>query len=327
MAALAALFFAAAARANAAPAPSPTATPAQPPAAAAAPALPANFDPCGGPLELLNKIGNGTACVFVRGEGAIDAQYGSANVPASTAIEVTTPFGSRSIGLSTAAHGFAYPAPSVYVGVLPRAQIVISAPSFAQINSSAAAALTGSNVLAAGTTNMKFEFKDLAYVNPTKFTMLAFAFDYEAPTGSPVFSGSGPSYSIDPIITQPLPHNFGATLAFPVTNAVTGTFANAQRGWNWSPQFVPYWESPGGTLIAVVVEHNFNPSVTPVVFSAAQLFGRHFMLSVAEGGFSYSTSGNGLFLGIVHATVTAYPSLFTIGASYLIGQSNLPAGL
>jgi hypothetical protein len=54
----------------------------------AAPPLPKNFDPCGGPLELLNKIGNASACVFVLGEAALTLQYGSANFPANTQLNV-----------------------------------------------------------------------------------------------------------------------------------------------------------------------------------------------------------------------------------------------
>jgi hypothetical protein len=42
--------------------PSASPTPSAP--AEAAPEIPKDFDPCGGFLELLNKIGNGTACVL-----------------------------------------------------------------------------------------------------------------------------------------------------------------------------------------------------------------------------------------------------------------------
>jgi hypothetical protein len=315
-----------------APAPVPTPTP---------PGIPSDFDPCGGPLELLNKIGNGTACVFVRGEAAITAQYGSANIPVNSQINFNGPSGSRSFGLSSAAHAFGYPASVVYIGVLPRAQIGITPPSFVQINSSAAGALTGNNVLAAGASDMKFDYKQLVYVNPQKFTMFAVDLAYKAPTGSPALRGSGPSYTIDPIFTQPLPHGYGLTLAFPVNNftitnppmcnrTVGGTVCvpgGTQRGWSWSPQLVPYWESPGGTLLAVFIQHNFHPSVTPVVFSAGQLFGRHLSVAVSAGGFNYSASATGPFQGLVNASATAYPSLFTASVNYLFGRSDLPAAL
>ena len=301
------------------PAPSPTTAP--PPAR---PPIPKNFDPCGGFLELPNKIGNGTACVFVSGEAAIAAQYGSVNIPANAQINFDTPLGSRSHGISTAAHGFGYPASVIYVGVGPRAQIVITPPSFVQINSSAAAALTGNQLLVAGATDMEFEYKQLVYVNLQNFTMLALDVAYDAPTGSPALRGAGPSYTFDPIVTLTLPHNYGVTLASPINSHTLVTSSGNQRGWAWTPQLVPYWESPGGTELAVAVQHNFSPNVTPVIFSASQLFGRHLMLSVAEGGFNYSASATGPFQGLVNASATAYPSLFTVSVNYLFGQSNVP---
>jgi hypothetical protein len=320
--------------------PPPSATP--PPAPAqAAPAIPKNFDPCGGFLELLNKIGNGTACVFVRGEAAVTLQYGSANVPANTQINFNTPKGNRGFGLSTAAHAFGYPASVIYVGIGARTQIAISPPSFVQINSSALGALRGNNVLASGSSNMTFQYKQLVYVDPAKFTMLAVDLAYAAPTGSPSLRGAGPSYTLDPILTQPLPHNFGVTLAFPVNDSAatspttcsraSGRFVCTpgaiERGWSFSPQFIPYWESPGGTLLGLFVQHNFHPSATPVVFSAAQLIGRHFDIAISEGGFNYSASATGPLTGVVGASTNAYPSLFTASVNYLFGFSNLPAAL
>ena len=151
---------------------------------------------------------------------------------------------------------------------------------------------------------------------------------YHAPTGSTGLRGEGPSYTIDPIILQPLPHNLGLDLAFQITNsgkAVLG--GGTQRGWSFAPQIIPYWQSQGGTMLAVAVQHSFNPNATPVVFSAAQLFGRHLMLSVSEGGFTYATGFTGPIAGLVQASTTAYPSLFTVGVSYLFGHSDLPAAL
>ena len=64
------------------------------------------------------------------------------------------------------------------------------------------------------------------------------------------------------------------------------TCTTKQRGWSLAPQIVPYWESTGGTLLALFVQHNFNPNTTPLALSAGQLVGRHFELAVAEGGLS-----------------------------------------
>jgi hypothetical protein len=297
-----------------APSPSPSAAP-----AAAAPAIPKDFDPCGGPLELSSKLGNGTACVFVSGEAALTAQYGSANIPVNTQID----FMGHTLNLSGSAHAFGYPAPMIYVGVAPRAQIVITPPSFVQVNAG------NLGTLAAGASDMKFEYKQLVYVNLPKFTMLAIDLAYKAPTGSQALRGPGPEYTIDPILTQPLPHNFGVTLALPVNNFTVScvTCTSTSRGWSISPQIAPYWEARGGTLLAVFVQHNFSPSTTPVGFSVGQQFGRHFMVTVTEGGFTYSSSRAGPFFGLVNSSTTAYPSLFSVNVNYLFGQSNLPAAL
>jgi hypothetical protein len=321
--------------------PAATPNPSPTPQSEAAPSIPADFDPCGGPLELLNKIGNGTACVFVRGEGAVTAQYGSAYIPVNSQVNFQTPIGSRSSGLSTSASAFGYPGSTIYIGVLPRAQVAITLPSFVQVNSSVAQPLTGTNVLAAGASNMTFEYKQLAYVNLQKSTMAAIDLAYNAPTGSPALRGPGPSYTINPILTQPLPHNYGVTIASPIINStinnpplcsrgVSGlvcTSGGTQRGWSWTPQIVPYWGSRGGTLLAIVVQHDFSPNATPFVFSAAQLFGRHLEISAAYGGFTYSAFRTGPFQGLATASTTANPSLFTIGVNYLIGHSDLPAAL
>lgn len=311
--------FLIASRSNAAQAPVPAATPTPSVPAKAAPAIPKDFDPCGGFLELLNKIGNGTACVFVRGEAALTAQYSSATIPFNAQISAM----GRTVGVAGDGHAFGLPAPVVYIGVAPRAQIAITPPSFVQASSPRL------GTLAAGTSNMGFEYKQLLFVNPAKFTMIALDLDYTAPTGSQAFRGPGPTYTIDPIVTQPLPHNFGLTLAFPVNNFTVNCFlcASTQRGWSLAPQVVPYWESQGGTLLALFVQHNFSPNTTPIAFSAGQLVGRHFEIAVAEGGFVRTATATGPFEGAVSATVTAHPSLFNVSANYLIGQSDLPAAL
>lgn len=100
------------------------------PGLAVPPSIPKDFDPCGGPLELINKIGNGIACVFVLGEAALTAQYSSANIPANAQLSGVDHT------LDIRLCSFGCPAPVVYVGVAPRALIVITPPSFVQVNTS-----------------------------------------------------------------------------------------------------------------------------------------------------------------------------------------------
>ncbi|GEM_PF-3120912 len=326
-----------------APTPVPTLPPTPQPAAVTPPKptpppIPAGWDPCGGPLELLNKIGaKVTPCVFVAGEVGLSAGYFTVNIPSNTSLNLTTRFGTFGTSFSTSAHAFGYPASTVYVGVLPRAEIYILPPSFAQVNSRAAATLTGNDVLAAGASDMTFGFKQLLWVNPQKFTMLGLNLAYKAPSGSKAFRGPGPSYTINPILEQPLPHNLGVELAFPVNNFTTVTrtcmFApppctrTSSRGWSFTPILVPYWESQGGTLLAVTVEHSFNPNIWPVGGSLTQLLSRHVAVYVSYGGFDYTAAGAGPFHGLVNATTTTYPTVFSTGVNFLFGRSDLPGAL
>jgi hypothetical protein len=274
-------------------------------------------DPCAGPLELLNKPSNLIPCPFVLGEAAVVASHGSANIPIHA--QITIP-GIGTEGLSASAHGFFYPAATVYIGVSPAANIEITPPSFAQFDSS-----TGS-LLGAGATDMKFGYKQLFYFDPKEGTMFAGALTYKAPTGSAAFRGPGPAYGISAILSQPFTRTLGTSLVFAVNNSTLSTPVNGStRAWSFTPTLSPFWETRGGTLIVLVVQHNFNPNVTPIGMEAEQLFSRHFAISVAYGGFSYSTSDVSALNGIVNASAKSNPSLFSVGASYLIGQSDKPS--
>jgi hypothetical protein len=304
--------------ANSVPSPAASATPAAP-SHAGAPAWLKTFDPCAGSLELLNKIGAATPCVFVLGEAAATAQYVSANLPVNTQIE----FMGHTVNLSNGSHAFGYPASLVYVGVGPRSEIVITPPSFVQVNSG------NHGTLVAGASNMKFEYKQLVYVNLGKFPLVGLDLAYKAPTGSTGLQGAGPEYTVNPILTQALPHHFGLTLAIPVTNFTVPcpTCASTSRGWSITPLLVPFWEPQGGTLLALVFQHSFNPNVTPIALTASQLVGRHFSVTLTVGGLNYTSSTSGPISGLVSVTSTTYPSLFSVGMNYLFGRSDLPPAL
>jgi hypothetical protein len=289
------------------------------------PPIPKNWDPCGGPLELENKTGL-TPCVFVAREAAFTAQYLSMNVPSNTSLNLNTSLGPLGTSFTTSAHIIGYPATTVYVGVEPRGEIYIVPPSFVQVNSSAAAAITGNKVLAAGASDTTFGYKHLFLLNPKKFTMLGLELAYRAPSGSPAFRGPGPSYTIDPILEQPLPHHFGVVLAFPVNNFTIVNTPNT-RGWRFTPILEPFWQSPGGTLLAVDVEHSFNPNLWPVAFSAEQLLGRHISVFASYGGFDYTAAGTGPFHGLVNVTTKTYPRLLSVGVNVLFGRSDLPPAI
>jgi hypothetical protein len=266
---------------------------------------------------LLNKPGNVIPCPFVLGEAAVVTSYGWVNLPVHA--NITIP-GIGTKGISASADGFFYPAATVYIGVSPAANIEITPPSFAQFNSS-----TGS-LLAAGATDMKFGYKQLFYFDPKEGTMFAGALTYKAPTGSAAFRGPGPAYGISAILSQPFTRTLGTSLVFAVNNSTLSTPVNGStRAWSFTPTLAPFWETRGGTLIGVFIEHSFNPNVTPIGVTFEQLFSRHFYISAEYGGFHYSVSDVGALNGVVNASATSNPSLFSIGAAYLIGQSDAPS--
>jgi hypothetical protein len=70
-----------------------------------------------------------------------------------------------------------------------------------------------------------------------------------------------------------------------------------------------------------------NSTPTQRRLRSVQLIGRHFGITLTEGGFIYSALAAGPFRGLVNATATAYPSLFNVSVNYLFGRSDLPAAL
>jgi len=291
------------------------------------PAIPANFDPCGGPLELLNKLGNGTACVFVLGEAAANANYTTINVPANAVI--TGPLG-RSITVSGQANAYSLPGSTIYVGVGPRSQFSYTPPTFTSVGMRRGATQGG--------TDMTFAYKHLFLLNMEKFTMLGIDVGYTAPTAGAPFGAVGPKYTANPILTQPLPKNLGVTLAAPISNfSTSSTVCPAglrschgvigARGWSWTPQFIPYWTSPGGTLVAALVEHGFNPDTWPAAVSIGQLISRHVEVYASYGGASANITTTGPVLGLFTSKINATPTAFTTGIAILAGESNLPEAL
>ena len=308
--------------------PSPSPTPAAP--ASPAPALPFNpatFDPCGGQWELPNKLGNGTACVFVLGEVAADASYTTITAPVSSTI--TGPF-MRSVTASGSISADSYPGSTIYAGVGPRSQISFAPPTYVSVNTRAG--------VTTGGTDMTFAYKHLFLLNLEKFTMLAISAAYTAPTAGAPFGGVGPKYQFDPIFTQPLPQNLGITLAGPINNFSTSSIVCPMgikschnvigaRGWSWTPQFAPYWLSPGGTMVAGFVQHGFNPNTWPAAAFISQSLNRHVEVYVQYGGGSVSVNSTGPVLGLFKTATYVTPTVFAAGIAVLAGESNLPPAL
>lgn len=273
--------------------------------------VPAKIDPCGGPLELENKLAP-TACVFPSGEAMIQGAYQSINVPGSS--QGPGPLG-KSFQVPLYAHVFGYPASVVYVGVTPRIELDITPPSFAQVNSSKF------GTLAAGALDTQFSYKQLFYIDLKTKTLMAIKLTYKPPTGSHALRGAGPAYQINPIIGHRIGSLFGLTLGLPVNNTAAPTpSGGVQRGWSFSPKLIAYWQSSGGTVLMTTVQHSFSPNVTPISYSVQQLLDRHMLLQVQYGGFNFDS----LIAGLTHTTVNAYPQAIFLNVYYLIGRSDRP---
>jgi hypothetical protein len=97
---------------------------------------------------------------------------------------------------------------------------------------------------------------------------------YQAPTGSSGLSEASPSYEINPLLNLALnkARSLGESLAFPVSNvpAQSSQPNTSSRAWSFSPQAVTFWRSPGGTLLALIVQHNFAAGTTYLTLNTAE---------------------------------------------------------
>lgn len=274
---------------------------------------PRRTDPCGGSQELLKKYLAASPCVFVIGQGSVQMTYAGTNTPANGVASS----GGSSIPVSGYRHAFGYPGTLVNLGITRNSQLTFALPSFSQLTSARL------GTLAAGTTDVQLSYKNLSYVDSVNGILAGILLNYEAPTGSPGLAAPGPAYAFNPLLNIALnkAKNIGVSLAFPVTNSVSGT----QRGWSFAPQAVPYWRSPGGTLLALVVRHDFTANQTSLTINSAQLITRQFQVQGTYGGTNPSIDYASPVEGLARVTGTAYPRSFTIGFSFMMGISEIPS--
>jgi hypothetical protein len=290
----------------------PVASPA--PVAATAPKLPANFDPCGGLHELVNKIGL-TPCVFVPHEVLISAGWAIINVNGNAS--ATGPFG-RTFTTGISGKVIAYPISTVIVGVTSNAQLQLTPQSYARVDSGRFGTLFG------GSTDWSFSFKQRVYFNPKIFTQAAIEFTYGAPTGSPALTAPGPSYALNPIVAQPLTRTIAVAVGLSVKNEADAVTVGSRRRTTFTPTLVPFWASPGGTLLGVVGSHSFQPNVTTVAGIVEQQFGHHLLVSAAYGGNGVASEVPGPLLGLIPIQVSGSPRAFAANVYWMIGNSVSP---
>ena len=186
--------------------------------------------------------------------------------------------------VSEYSHTFGYPNIWLNIGLTQNSQITFVLPSFAQLDDSA------TNTLVAGSPDVQLRYKNLFYVDLKHGVLGGVLLTYQAPTGSPGLGAPGPSYEINPLLNIALNRSrtTGLSLAFPVTNAATTAPAGgAQRAWSFSPQAVPFWRSPGGTLLALVVQYQTPLNTTALTMNSAQLLSRNLQLQGTFGASSF----------------------------------------
>lgn len=286
------------------------------PQAAATPATTSGRrDPCGGPQELLKKYLAASPCVFVAGQASLQATYATSSTPADVVLDFGETTGPARVNRSA----IGYPGVLVNVGISQNAQITILPPSFSRLSSATR------GTLAAGATDMAFWYKQLVYVDRSRGILGGLLLTYEAPTGSPGVAAPGPGYAINPLlnIATNKARSMGVSLAFPVSNFAITSSSGLRRGWSFAPQAVPFWRSPGGTLIALVVSHDFTTNATPLLLNTAQLVTRHFQIQATYGGVNSAVDLANPLGGVTRAQGTSYSRTLTLGGSFMLGTSDL----
>ena len=270
------------------------------------------LDVCAGPKELLSKI-NPSPCVLVLGQAQVSFGYANLNVNGNVSISNAQQQG---FTLPISGNANMYPTLVIAAGVSPRAQFQITAPS--QVNLSTPR--LGSTSAA---TDIAFNYKQLIYFSPTKFTLAAVALGYTAPTSG---ASLGPSYTIQPQLAQPLGLNLTLGGFWTFRNADTsGPAGTLARVWSdplglyvaWSPVRANFALMP-------IVTHEFNPNRNTLVADVAYLFNRHMLLNLAYGGLGISSSTTLPFASPVTFAGNASPRVFAASLYFLIGESNLP---
>ncbi|MGB6520829.1 MAG: hypothetical protein WBE83_03550 [Candidatus Cybelea sp.] len=272
-------------------------------------------DPCGGPQELLKKYLAASPCVFVAGQASLQATYATSSIPADVVLDL----GGSALPARANRSGIAYPGALINIGISENAQLTILPPSFSQLSSASRGTLT------AGTTDMEFWYKQLVYVDRARGILGGLLLTYEPPTGSPGIAAPGPSYTINPLLNLATNRakSMGVSLAFPVTNYASASSSGITRSWSFAPQAVPFWRSPGGTLLALVVSHDFTTNATPLMLNTAQLVTRQFQIQATYGGVNSAVDIANPLAGVTRAAGTSYSRTLTIGGSYMFGTSEL----
>ncbi len=275
----------------------------------AAPQLPKDVDPCGGPSEIINKLGP-TPCNAVPGQTIISTTY--TNTSATGRINL--PRFAPTIG----GHIVEYPTPVVLIGVSPTIQFEFTPPSVGTITSGRVGQITGN-------TDTTYGFQKRLPINMNSHMLTAYGASVTFPTGTPPFQGNSPSYQAWAALLQPLPLHLSLSAEARVQyKSGTNSSGKAQRFWAFLPTLVFGYVSRGGTGLFVQAEF---PSLiapqtggSPITIAAVeQQLGAHIMLEAY-----YGLTGQGRSIALTPAApslpVSVNARALGLSVNFLLGR-------
>ena len=272
-------------------------SPSSPPAAASA-GFPKNFDPCGGPQELLKKSGI-SPCVAFPGEAIVGGGYTSANVNGSI-----TPIGAP-IVIPAKVNAELQPQSSIIAGIAPYLELAIVPPSYLQVTN------PKQGTLLSGDADVSFSAQWLFSRDLKNHILTSIGAGVEFPTGSPALAAPAPVYSLQMIGSKGLPDGFGLTYALTAKNFQQ----DGSRTTTLSPTLLGTYLSPGSFLIAAGAIVLPNGKIPPFV-QASQLLGRHVQVNLLYAGF-----GSGL-VNITNVGAQFLPTTLDVnGSTNVFGAS------
>jgi hypothetical protein len=280
-----------------------TDAPAQPPK------LPWNFDPCGGPQELLSKYGT-TPCVVVGGEAVFAASYTSAKINGTFSISSSA----LPTGTATSALVRSYPAAQAIIGLGPFTQVDIIAPTYTRVDT------TAFPLLVSGSTDWKASVKQRIEFDPAHGTITAVSAGVEFPTGSPALRARAPAYSFDLIGEKAWPNRLALVYDMHLFSSVN---TNAARVWTLSPTLLGAWVSPGNLIAGAGAVILPSGKTIPMVL-AGQLFSRHLGIEVLYAGLgasAFTTSTQPGLPIVTNVNVNGNVNSVTVSLIGLLGKS------
>ncbi|HVN68812.1 MAG TPA: hypothetical protein VMU38_04040 [Candidatus Binatia bacterium] len=318
--------------AGTAPVPSAPAAPAKPDVTALMKHSNPNFNPCGGWRQLLITYAAATNCSFDRGQFTLGVNYAATYVPLGTQLVINgTP-----ITTSTYANTHAFPSVPISAGLGGRWTFRYTPPEYQDIVG------YNGNVDKSGTTNQVFQLMNMFFFNRCfpycgGFGLSAIILNYEPPTGSSAWRGTGPRYTAAFSTSVTVGHSPSGqgrwiiNLYDPVTWAVT----SSEPGTKGQPGQVQWGVSSTLLATAIWIHHSWrlNTSIGYTMpgyqwvwnLNPNYLLSRRFVVGANYGGAGVALStSTGVPPTFMSLNNTTRPRFLDITLMYLLGPATPP---